>query len=448
MNPPQRIGMFLGTFPVISETFILRQITGLMDLGCTVDICADVRGDCVDRVHPEVHRYNLLAHATWTDAPPASVPFEMPAWPLKGETWTPGESLPLSNLGRVLRALPEGLQCFGSRPSLATKLLDVAEYGFRAASLSGLYRMARLLRLNQPCDIAHAHFGPVGNSFRFVRELWNAPLVVSFHGYDFTTVPRRDGSKVYERLFQTADLVTANSQFTRGRLIALGCPEPKIRQLSVGLDLSQFAFHERSLRSTDTVRVLSVGRLVEIKGHEYLIRALAQLRSKNPNVRCDIVGDGPLRGKLTRLIAELDLQDAVTLHGALEGPGVQRLLSDAHLFVLPSVSIEGDAEGQGLALQEAQACGLPVVATRHGALPEGFSAGDSGFLVPERDATALANQLQTLVAQHERWPQMGRAGRKFVEARYDIRQLNPALLEIYSEACEAYRSGAQRGDQQ
>ena len=446
MNPPQRIGMFLGTFPVISETFILRQITGLLDLGYMVDIFADTRGDCMHRVHPEVHRYNLLSHTTWIDAPPASVPFEMPVWPVTGETWTPGETLPLSNLGRALRALPYGLQCFGSRPSLATKLLDAAEYSYRAPSLSGLYRLARLLQHNQSSEVVHAHFGPVGNSFRFVRELWNAPLVVSFHGYDFTTVPRREGPKVYERLFQSADLVTANSRFTRGRLVALGCPESKIRQLAVGLDLSEFVFRSRSLHPADTIRILSVGRLVEIKGHEYLIRAMAQIRSKIPNVCCDIVGDGPWRGKLVQLISELELEDIVTLHGALDGPAVQRFLADAHLFVLPSVSIEGDAEGQGLALQEAQACGLPVIATRHGALPEGLLEDESGLLVPERDAEALAGRLQTLIAKRERWPQMGRAGRKFVETHYDIRRLNRALLEIYTEARDAYRSGVQRGD--
>jgi len=445
MNPPQRIGMFLGTFPVISETFILRQITGLMDLGCAVDIFADTRGDCVHGIHPEVHRYNLLSRTTWMDAPVASVPYEMPAWPPTGETWTPGEDQPLANLGRLLRALPQALHCFGARPALAVKLIDPAEYGYRATSLSGLYRLSRLLRHESPGDVAHVHFGPIANSFRFVRELWNAPLVVSFHGYDFTAVPRHEGAKVYEQLFRTADLVTANSQFTRGRLMALGCPEGKIRQLSVGLDLGQFTFGERTLRPAETARILSVGRLVEIKGHEYLIRAMAWLRATNAAVRCDIVGDGPLRAKLTQLIAELKLEDVVTLHGALDGPAVQRLLAEAHLFVLPSVSIEGDAEGQGLALQEAQACGLPVVATRHGALPEGLLDGESGFLVPERDAEALAQQLRALIAQRERWPQMGRAGREFIEARYDIRGLNRRLLDIYTEARDAYRAGVTSG---
>jgi colanic acid/amylovoran biosynthesis glycosyltransferase len=441
MNEPRRIGIFMGTFPVVSETFILRQISGLLELGRSVDIFADVRGDCTAKVHPEVRRYDLLARTTWTDAPVESVPYEMPVLPLTGETWPPGASHSIANVRRVLRAFPQLLHSFGARPSLATKLLSPVEYSYRAASLSGIYRLSKLLRHHTPCDVIHAHFGPTANSFRFVRELWNAPLVASFHGYDFTTVPRREGPGVYEKLFRTADFVTANSRFTWDRLIALGCPAAKIRQLAVGLDLGQFAFHERTLTPNEATRVLSVGRLVEIKGHEYLICAMARLRSTNPEVRCDIVGDGPLRGKLVQLITELGLQDVVKLHGALDGPAVQQLLAKAHLFVLPSVSIEGDAEGQGLALQEAQACGLPVIATRHGALPEGLIDGESGFLVPERDAGALADQLQALIVARDRWPQMGRAGRKFVEASYDIHALNRKLLDIYTEARAAYRAG-------
>jgi colanic acid/amylovoran biosynthesis glycosyltransferase len=428
-------------FPVVSETFILRQITGLMDMGRTVDLFADVRGDCTVKFHPEVERYRLLARTIWTDAPTASVPCEMPVWPLTGETWSPGAGEPISNIRRVLWALPQLLHCFGTRPGLAARLMDPAEYRYCAASLSGIYRLSRLLRHEQPGDVIHAHFGPTGNSFRFVRELWNAPLVVSFHGYDFTRVPRLEGTQVYERLFKTADVITANSRFTRGRLEKLGCPAAKIRLLPVGLDPGQFKYRDRRLRADEALRVLSVGRLVEIKGHEHLIRAMGQLRARRLRVRCDIVGDGPLRGRLQQLIEKERLAGLITLHGALAGPDVQRLMSEAHVFALPSVSVEGDAEGQGLALQEAQACGLPVIATRHGALPEGLIDGETGYLVPERDAAALAERLAFLAGCPERWPQMGRAGRTFVELNYDVRKLNRQLVEIYTEAIQAYRGG-------
>jgi len=171
--------------------------------------------------------------------------------------------------------------------------------------------------------------------------------------------------------------------------------------------------------------------LVEVKGHEYVLRALAQLRARCPEIRYDLVGDGPLRPKLEQLVIELGLGETVALHGARDGAFIKTLLAAAHLAVLASVNVEGDQEGQGLFLQEAQACGLPVVATEHGALPEGLLPGQSGLLVPERDVAALAQRLEYLVEHPEVWPEMGRRGRAFVEEHYDISQLNAQLVELY-----------------
>jgi colanic acid/amylovoran biosynthesis glycosyltransferase len=117
------------------------------------------------------------------------------------------------------------------------------------------------------------------------------------------------------------------------------------------------------------------------------------------------------------------------------------LLDAAHLFTLCSVSVEGDREGQGLALLEAQACGLPVIATRHGALPEGMVDGQSGWLVPERDVSALAGRIGFALDHADEWPAMGRAGRRFVEERFDIRELNRQLVSHYEAAMAGYVVG-------
>jgi colanic acid/amylovoran biosynthesis glycosyltransferase len=107
--------------------------------------------------------------------------------------------------------------------------------------------------------------------------------------------------------------------------------------------------------------------------------------------------------------------------------------------VLASVTVEGDREGQGLVLQEAQACGLPIIATRHGAFPEGVRDPESALLVPERDPGALADAIVQLLQKPERWPEMGRAGRRFVEERFDIRRLNRQLISLYERAAAGYR---------
>ena len=430
MQQRLRIAMFVGSFPAVSETFILRQITGLLDLGHDVDIYADVRGED-GVVHPEIEKYNLLARTTFVDGPPESMLWEMPVWPIWESTWPPGSENSIPNSKRLAQALPQLASCFLRHPSLTRHVLKGSEYGYRASSLSMLYRLAMLVPKNKRYDVLHAHFGPVGNMYRFARALWKAPLVITFHGYDFCTLPRREGPRMYEKLFAKADLITVNSRYASSRVTELGCPQEKLRELPVGLNPDEFRFRERTLNGNGPVRILTIARLVEIKGVEFVIRAVAKLRSSHANIRYDIVGDGPIRAKLQSLICELGLQSIVTLHGSKAGEEVKRLMDQAHLFVLASVNVEGDAEGQGLVLQEAQACGLPVVCTEHGAFPEGILPERSGFLVPERNPDALAGRLSWLIENSSRWPEIGREGRQYTSEKYDIRKLNERLVQLY-----------------
>jgi colanic acid/amylovoran biosynthesis glycosyltransferase len=438
MSRPLRIAMFVGSFPVVSETFIVRQITGLIDLGHDVDVYADTRAEADAPMHPEIAKYRLLERTTFMELPPETAPFEMPVWPITGRTWPPGSTTSIHNSMRVARALPRFFRCLWKAPRLACQVLSRQEFGYQAASLSAVHRLSVLCRRPGQYDVLHAHFGPVGNSFRFARELWNAPLVVSFHGYDFSTVPRKEGARVYQKLFATADAVTVNSDYTWKQLEMLGCPAGRVHKLPVGLDPDMFRFRERSLRPGQPVRILTVARLTEIKGHAYVVRAVGKLRGAGRDVHYDIAGDGPTRKELERLVAELGLRSAVTFHGACDSGAVRRLMETAHVFVLASVSVEGDQEGQGLVLQEAQAAGLPVIATNHGALPEGLVPGESGFLVPERNVDALAERLDYLARNPELWAEMGRAGRKYVEAHYDIRRLNSQLLRLYTQTIDVY----------
>jgi len=432
-----RIAVFVGAFPVASETFILRQIAGLLELGHDVHVFANARAeDSV--VHEIVPAHRLLDRTTFVDGPPESVVWEMPVRPVTGETWLPGATTPVLNLSRLAHAFPVLARCAAVAPGLTRRVLGRREYGYRAESFSGAYRLATLLQASREFDVLHAHFGPVANAFGFARELFRAPLVVSFHGYDFCTVPRKEGSDVYHRLWPCADRVIANSHYTRQRLLVLGCPEERVVVVPVGLEPAAFPFRERTLAGP--VRLLTVARLVEIKGHEFVLRALAQLRAAGVAFHHDLVGDGPLRKKLMALTSELGLNECVTFHGSRNETDVRGFFDRAHVFVLTSVNVQGDEEGQGLALQEAQACGLPVIATRHGAFPEGVAPEHAGWLVPERDADALAAKLRELIEAHERWPAMGRAGRAFVEQRYDLRALNQRLVEIYRRAIQDFRT--------
>ena len=434
-----RIAMFTPAFPVTSETFILRQITGLLDMGHEVDIYASSRPDSRLPLHPEVSRYELLSRTTYIDLPADSGYWEMPVWPIWGRTWLPGSSTSIPNVLRVLRAVPAFGGCLWRAPRLLRAALDPMEYGFQARSLSTLYRLSTLSRRVKRYDVLHAQFGTVGNDFRFARKLWNAPLVVSFRGYDFSLWPKQHGRGVYRRLFRTVDAVTVNTDFAGRRVEALGCPSAKVHKVPSALNPDDFPYRERHYEG-GSVRVVTVGRLVEKKGIEYSIRAVACVLKKHPNIHYDVIGDGPLRGHLEELVRQLDAGGHVHFHGAQSSSYVQRIMSDAHIFVLASVTAKnGDEESLGNVLLEAQASGLPVLVTDHNGFPETILPGHSGFLVPERDVESLSERLEYLVEHPEVWPSMGRAGRAHVEQHYNDRLVNSKLVELYKRTIRDYR---------
>jgi colanic acid/amylovoran biosynthesis glycosyltransferase len=429
-----RIAFFVGSFPLISETFISRQIIGLIDLGHEVDIFAEKKPPEDMPIHSEVTKYDLLARTKYIDTPAASNYWEMPVLPITGQTWLPGYEKPEQNLNRILQALPTILKCAVRSPKLTADVLNSSKYGYQALSLSSLYRLSKLCDQSKKYDVLHAHFGPTANSFRFARELFKAPLIASFHGYDVCVTPHKNGFQVYQNLFNIVDAVTVNSQYARQRLEDLGCAKEKIFQLNYLVRLNDFIYKERTVAPGETVRILTIGRLVEKKGIEYSIRAFAIAQKNYPRIRYDIIGEGPLRSKLEETIKKLRLEKSVYLHGALTGESVRKMLSEAHLFILSSITASNhDQEGTPVSLIEAQASGLPVLSTLHSGIPEVVLDGKSGFLVPEADDDALSERLSYLLEHPQLWSEMGSKGRKHVENYHDIDKLNIQLISLYEK---------------
>jgi colanic acid/amylovoran biosynthesis glycosyltransferase len=444
-----RIAFLLHSFPAVSETFILGQIIGLLDLGHDVHIYAQRHppDNGTGPIHSDFHTYELASRTTYLDSemPEESGYWSMPVWPFSGETWLPGADRPIANSDRLLRAVPVLRRCLDAVPRLTLEVLDPDQYGPQAVSLESLYHLSSFLDRPAEYDVLHAHFGPVANDFRFARTVWKTPLVATFHGYDFSVVPRLHGSDVYGRLFRDADAVMGISEYAIQTLRQLGCPAQKLSVLHTGVCLAKVPFRARRLPADEPVRILTVGRLVEKKGLEYALRAVATVRCKHPNLRYEIIGEGPLRPALERLIGQLDLGSVVTLRGALDADMVRRSFAESHLYMLASVTAaDGDQEGIPVSLMEAQSCGLPVLSTRHSGIPELVADGGSGFLVEERNADDLANRLLYLVENPREWPAMGDRGRKIVEAQFDIDALNRDLLRLYDGVVAQFRSSARR----
>ncbi len=212
-----------------------------------------------------------------------------------------------------------------------------------------------------------------------------------------------------------AAVIIAVSDFIRGRLLAKGYPPDKVITHRNGINLADF---QRSMQVREPI-VVFVGRFVEKKGCEYLVRALAHLRQQGIPARGVLVGDGPGRSGLERLASESGADVAFT--GFLPLPQVRDWLARASVVAVPSVTASnGDSEGLPTVLLEAQAMGTPVVVTRHAGNAEGVAEGRSALVVAERDVEALARDLRVFLENPDAVQSFGAAGRAFVEAEFDI----------------------------
>jgi colanic acid/amylovoran biosynthesis glycosyltransferase len=403
-----KIAFLVDVFPTMSEYFILQQITGLIDRGHDVDIFAHFHGR-YSQVHEEVQKYRLLQRTFYS------------------------LSIPDNKFKRLLKGMYLFVSNFHRCPVVLLRSLNIFKYGKESVNLRLLYSSIPFVGKG-PYDIVHAHFGPNGLRGASVRriEAIKGRFITTFHGYDVTTYVSWKGEDVYRELFKKGDLFTYNSEATKQKVMRLHCPSHKLTKLPMGVDLKKKQFSEKNLNHDGCTKILSVGRLVEMKGREYAIRAVARLAKRFSNIKYTIVGDGPLRKKLQNLVYELGVQETISFTGWVSSEKLNSLYRNSHLFLHPSVkSSDGNMEGQGVVLLEAQAYGLPVVATHHNAFPETVADDRSGFLVPEKDVDALADKLMYLIEHPEIWPEMGRAGRAHVEANYDINKLNDRLVEIY-----------------
>jgi glycosyltransferase involved in cell wall biosynthesis len=299
-------------------------------------------------------------------------------------------------------------------------------------------RLLSELRRVRPA-LLHAHFAVDGLYALPYAETLGVPLVTSVYGYDATEDPRFFLSRakisniryglLRDRLRRGGDLFLAASEFLRERLVRSGFPAERTLRHYPGIETDRLT---PAGRWEEGPTVVAVGRLVPFKGTEYLIRAAAILRADAPGLRVVLVGDGPLRPALERLVSGLGLEREVLFRGALSHEETLATMRGASVLCQPSVTVEyGYAEALGVTLLEAGAMGVPVVATRSGGMPEIVSDGESGFLVEERDARSLADRLARLLADGELRKRMGAAGRKIALERFDARSAGERLEGVY-----------------
>lgn len=410
-----KIAFFVARFPVLSEPFILNQIIGAIERGHDVHIYALDGSPELSKVHPLVEQYKLLERTFYAPSRP-----ENELW-----RWLKGLSLLAFNFYR--------------NPVVCRKLLNISRYGSQAKSLKLLYRAIPFLD-RKSYDIIHCQFSTLGVFGVWFRQLGliEGKLISTFRGADISKFLPKWGERVYQEVFQETDFFLANCEFFRNKAVTLGCNSDKIHVHGSGIDCSKFNYQPRFFPADGKVKITTTGRLVEKKGIEYAIAAVAKVAQIYPNIEYNIIGDGELKLQFEQLIADLNVGNIVKLLGWKQQQEIIDILNSCHIFMAPSITgTDGNQDAPVNTLKEAMAMGLPVISTLHGGIPELVENGVSGFLVPERDAEAIAEKLRYLLEHSEIWQQMGAAGRSQVEAKYDMKKLNNELVKIYQQILDS-----------
>ncbi len=405
-----RIAFTVDAFPLLSESFILNQVTGLLDLRHDVVIFSGTHSR-ESLAHPDVANYDLASRVHCHN------------------------DKPRNRFRRAITTL--GLLLRSSRKELPILLrsLNALKYGKDAWSLSLFYKAALFLR-HGPFDIIYCHFGENGTLGALLSEIGvPGKIITMFHGFDIRRGIETGGS-MYRKLFEYGDCFLSICEYNREHLVEFGAAPEKILSHPVGIDIDRFPYRESAtlIENGQPVRILTVARLVKEKGLHHGIAAIGKLLASPAigPVEYLIVGEGPLASQLETVIQELGLANAVKLLGAREQESVVQLLHESHLFLLPSM-----AEALPVSLMEAQGVGLPVVATSVGSVNEVVLDGKSGFLVAPDDVDAITQRLTHLLQHPHLWTKMGRAGREHVCQHYNIRRLNEQFVAI----CEDLLAG-------
>ena len=250
-----KIAFIVDGFPQLSETFILNQITGLIDRGHDITIVASHRTDSSKR-HGNVDAYKLMERVRYFD-------------------------IPERKLARFVKALILFIANFHRDPLKLLKALNVFVYGKDSLNLRILYWLIPFL--GKQYDIIHCHFGPNGIIGAYLKTLGiPGAIVTTFYGYDVSQYPRYTGRNAYTFLAAQGDFFIAISSFIAQRAQELGIPKDRIARVPLGILLEFYAFKEKRYSPGDPVRIVSVARLVEKKGIEYSVKAVGMLVKKYP----------------------------------------------------------------------------------------------------------------------------------------------------------------------
>lgn len=406
----KRIVFKIGEFPHTSETFIIAQVITAINLGYQVNILVHNKLDFNKSLHKELLlKYNLEDKIIYDKViiPKNKV--------LKFSKIFSLFFLNLSNLKSIFNF-----------------------YKFqKEKSFSWIFYWQFYKQFNNSNTIFHIQYG--NNKFPVdvlkAKCNFKAKVITTFHGHDafFPMHGHIPNNGYYDLLFQSANLITANTKYLGDKIVQLGCSVAKLQLVPVGVDTIFFNSLNKVTNANTILKLINVGRLDPVKGHKYLIEIVNQLHKKGVVVHLDIIGEGEEKDNLEQLISSYNLSENIKLVGKKTQSEIKEMywLSDLYVFAAVPLS-DGRRETQGLATLEAQACGLPVIAYNSGGVKYTIQENVTGFLFDEFEIDEVVQKLLFLNENRAVIQEMSYNCYKFVEENYSQNSINEKWSNIYS----------------
>jgi glycosyltransferase involved in cell wall biosynthesis len=404
----KKVGYIMSRFPHLSETFILREMCEIEKLGWQV-VLFPLIIEKPTLVHEEVKPWLTRCH-------------RMPL--ISGKI--------LAEVLRVINQQPS--KFFFLLWRLVREHLTSPRVLLRALALFPKSIYAARLMSDQGVDHIHAHYAtyPALTAW-IIHQLTGISYSITVHAHDIYVERSMLATKARDACF-----IIAISEFNREFLVRHLGPWVRDKIHVVHCGIQPDAYQQRAKLNPAGIqpfRLITIGSLQPYKGTVYLIRACALLKARGIPVLCSIIGGGEQQETLQTEIARLNLAESVVLLGPKPQDEVARLLPAADCYVQPSiVTASGKMEGIPVAIMEAMACGLPVLATDISGVPELVRPGVTGYLAKAADPVDLAEQLAEIYQNPEHATQLAAEGRQLVLREF-VLSSNVEHLAKYFESC-------------
>lgn len=409
-NSNKKIIFKISEFPHVSETFIIAQIITAIQLNYEVIILVNKVLNFKQSLHEDLLlKYKLNEFIILEDV-----------------------KIPENKILRFLKIF----YLFISNLSSLKSILNFYKFQ-KEKSFSWVFYWQFYKQFNTSNAIFHIQYG--NNKFPIdvlkAKCNYKAKVITTFHGHDafFPMHGHIPNDGYYDFLFESADVITANTKYLANKIEELGCPTNKLKLVPVGVDTDCFNITNKMQPTTPILKLINVGRLDPVKGHVYLVEIVNQITKKGVGVHLDIIGEGEERKNLEELIQRYNLSENVELVGKKTQSQIKEMYLNADLYVFAAVPLsDGRRETQGLATLEAQACGLPVIAYDSGGVKYTIKENVTGFLFDEFEIEKVVEKLLYLNENRAVIQQMSNNCHKFVDENFSQNVINEKWSNIYS----------------